>query len=401
MQKYIKKWGLLVLNLFLLFLIFLFVLNTLRDRGLFEYIGIDFRLWYSTGSIIRLHGISSIYDSSLQSFYQRELYEGFSISNYASMPFWPLPLTYLPIFTLPMYFLSFFTPVFGFVIWITQNLIIGYLYLLTWIKRAEIVLSRYKVLVVLISLPFLLNIILTNVNLILLILVGELVIGLKNGKEELTGIFLAGLLLKPQNLILVIPGLIYLRKWKVLKGFVIASAIILLISVVLVGKNGIIGLVDTIINWPDQLGDSGMTLIAFSANMKKFLPDILVKVITIFFYVILIVNLGKVWVWNKKANDDQHFVIFFYITLLTTFSLSPHGNVHMAMMIIPLGLYLYSLGIVKSIAAFLWIYIPLFLFLIIGMISVGLAHIIGGMAMLFVNILMSSKVGIDTIEQDL
>ena len=43
-------------------------------RGLFEYVGIDFRLFYASGQIIRDHGFNAVYDTNLQTQYQLPIY---------------------------------------------------------------------------------------------------------------------------------------------------------------------------------------------------------------------------------------------------------------------------------------------------------------------------------------
>lgn len=391
MKVFLKKWAVHIFFVLILVDIIFFLNQTIKDRGIFEYFGVDYRLWYSTGNIIRYKGIGSIYNFDLQGFFQKQVFDTYSIRSNQSMEFWPLPLPYLSIFALPMIVLSYVKPLDGFLIWTILHILISVLYLLLFIRRLHLNIRMYYLVIIFISLPFFLNFLFAQVNLLLLIATGEFIVNYKKGKEEIAGICLAGLLLKPQNLLLVIPGLIYLRKWKILKGLTLAGLLILLVSLLLVGHDGILGLINTILNWPSQLGDSGMNLLAFSTNLDKVVPQFISKIIIICFYILLLFNIGKNWVDYKNGKNPFDFIALLFCTFLITFAISPHANIYMAMLIIPFGLVLFSNQWLSSKLSFYWLFVPITLFLITSWISPGLAHAVAGMAMLFVNILLASQ----------
>jgi hypothetical protein len=89
------------------------------------------------------------------------------------------------------------------------------------------------------SIPFFQNILFGQVNLLLLISLAEFVRNLLTTKEEVAGLWLAGWLIKPQTLILVLPYLVYRRKWKLLVIFSGTAFLLLLISFSLVGSHGV------------------------------------------------------------------------------------------------------------------------------------------------------------------
>ena len=369
----------------------LFVVRTTMTRGYFEYIGVDYRLWYSTGLIIRNHGIQNIYNYDLQGYYQRQLFDTYSIPNRASMDFWPLPLPYLSVFTLPMVLLTLLEPMPGFVIWTVINLGVAYYFLSRFIGKSHLNLPRIYILIIFFSFPFLLNTLFAQVNLLLLISVGEFIVNLRDSKNRTAGGWLTGLLIKPQLLLLLIPGLIYLRKWKILAGFAIGGLLVVLGSLLLVGFSGSFDYASTILNWPSVLGDSGMNLLALSTNLNKFLPDIISKTLILFLYLLFLLLIIINWIDYRINYEKSSFEALLLATFLTTFTLSPHSNVYMAIMIIPLGFILLDKKILSERLAFYWCLFPVVLFLLVGTYSVGAAHAVGGMSMLFVNMLVSNR----------
>jgi len=249
-----------------------FIICLIRSRGLFEYIGIDYRLRYSSGMIIRDEGIAEIYNYELQTSYQKTLYNKFAILSNDSMDFWTIPLPYLPVFCIPFLISSLVNPVSSFFIWQSLLLFLYAFYMYYFLKRNK-VLEYWKIAVVFsISLPFFLNLIFGQVNLLLLISLGEFYTATKRNNYFVSGLWLTGMLLKPQMLIIIIPYLIFFKRLKVLKGFVLGSFVISIISYILIGNSGVIELYKTIKNWPVLLSDSGMNLLSLYNNMFKIFP---------------------------------------------------------------------------------------------------------------------------------
>jgi len=143
--------------LFILFVICLlmFVAWNLIHRGLFEYIGIDYRLWYSSAMIARYHGFDLIYDINLQTKYQISVYQQYARMSTASIPFWPLPLPYLSVFIMPMLLFTLVKPVTGFLLWTLFNAISTMVYLYYFIIQNKYCISWKLVFVIIIALPVL------------------------------------------------------------------------------------------------------------------------------------------------------------------------------------------------------------------------------------------------------
>jgi hypothetical protein len=381
-----RKLIFLTLTILLMIGYFIFLVRIIQLRGLFEYVGIDFRLWYSTGMIARYHGFNQIYLASYQSFYQKPLYDNFARISPSSMSFWPLPLPYLPFFIIPMLFLTLFSPLTGFILWTIVNISMTILYLIFFIRNNNIKLCKRYYLLMLLSIPLFLNIIFGQLNIILLISIGESITAMRKGKELKSGIWLSGLLLKPQTLILFVIGFIILKKIKVLSGLGIGSVIILFVSYMVAGKTSITGPLSVIKNWPTILGDSGMnflSLLSFlneSQNNSPFLTILLVLCAIALLAIII-------WLWLPKNHplDLGNISKIYLATYAATCCLSPHSNVHMAIPIIPLAMLTSNDDQNINKFTIAWVLVPGYLFLSISLFSVGFAHVLVGMIILIMN----------------
>jgi hypothetical protein len=365
----------------------IFVWWNISYRGIFEYIGIDYRLLYASGMIARYHGFASIYDVVLQTQYQSPLYYLYPKFTTMIMEFWPLPLPYLPVFIVPFLMLTFFTPINGFLIWSAINLVGTCLYIMSFLKRENLSLPLYKFLFIFLSLPLFLNLIFGQVNLWLFICLGEFSLALMNKRDLKSGLWLGGLLLKPQLLILFIPGLLIQKKNKVLIGLLFSSLFFFLVSLILAGEASISGPINVILHWPTSvLGDSGMNLLSLSNNLSKNIPFEFTRILLIIFSILFFLVGIKLWIPRKNSMDPENIDLLILTTFAITCTISPHSNVHMAIPIILLGLSAYLRNQIPASLVLCWVLIPSTLFLIVSFASIGDAHAVGGTAVLGMNI---------------
>jgi hypothetical protein len=375
-----------LLGLLLILGYVIFVVWSISYRGLFEYVGVDYRLWYSSGMIARYHGFASIYDDKLQTLYQLPLYERYARITPISMQFWPLPLPYLSVFIVPMLLLTFIPPVSGFLLWSLINIVGTVFYIFRFLRRNDIVIPRENIFLVTLALPFFLNILFGQINLWLLIVLGESITALRKGQDFKSGAWLAGMLLKPQTLLLLIPGYILVKKFKALTGFMILALVIITASLSLAGITAISGPFNVIAGWPTILGDSGMNFLSFSTNMTKIFPVLYSQVVSMICTIITLI--AAMWLWLPRnrplASDNLEWI--FLATYAATCAISPHSNVHMAIPMLALGLVVFAKGQIPPRLALGWIVIPSILFLFAIFVSIGYAHALGGMSILGMNI---------------
>jgi hypothetical protein len=366
--------------------ILIFLIWNLVHRGLFEYIGIDYRLWYSSAMIARYHGFDLIYDINLQTHYQIRMYQQYARITTVSIPFWPLPLPYLSVFIFPMLLLTLIEPVTGFFLWSFINTVGTLVYLTYFIRQNKLWISWKFIFVTLFALPLFLNITFGNVNIWLLIAFGESITALKKGCLFRSGFWIAGLLLKPQTLLILIPGLIFARQFKLLAGALAGAIIIAISSFLLSGTNAFLGPFETIMNWPKILADTGMTIFSLSTNLNQFLPNIISNIISI--SLILITFFSTMWLWfpNQQPLSGDNLELSFLASFAAACAISPHSNVHMALPLLAPGLALVSKKRIPIHLVLGWVFIPMEIFLIVSISSIGAAHIFGGMGMLIANL---------------
>ncbi len=382
-----KYWGIIIVMIILLGW---FIARVYSERGLFEYIGIDFRLWYSTGLIAKFHGFNQIYNNVLQAFYQKPLYDMALLSE-MSMQFWPLPLPYFPFFTILMVPLSFVQPIIGFVLWTFIN-IIGYsLYVYHFCRQNKINIPIYYHVALFLSLPVFLNFFLGQINLVMLIALGETITELRKGHEFKAGFWLSGLLLKPQTLIILLPLLFIQKRFKVLYGMVAGSITIIMISVFLAGETAISGPYSVILNWTtlnhqDIIGDSGTTFFSLFLNLVKIFPNYLAIAIPSLLTILTVYLIVRICTSKNKQGNYIDDNIFLLLTYSVTCTITPHSNIHMLIPIIPLLILAIHQKQIQAKIVLAWIFIPTTSFLLAGLISTEFAHVVGGLSVLLVNL---------------
>jgi hypothetical protein len=219
----------------------LFVIGTVQTRGLFDYLGSDYALFRAAADVAWREGPRGLYDLPAQEFVQRGLYE-----DYATGPmharYEPAPMVYLPPFAALFLPLVLLPPVPGFIIWTGINLVGLVLYVWRLGRALEVPDWPALLPLVLVSAPAFANWFFGQVGLLLLIGTGEFIIAWRRGHELAAGLWLAGLLLKPQMLVLILPALLLRGRFRILAGFAMASMVLLLLSVLVVGPAGMVDL---------------------------------------------------------------------------------------------------------------------------------------------------------------
>jgi hypothetical protein len=384
-----REWrhlGLAVL-VFLLALVYgTYVFWSVKTRGIFEYVGIDYRLWLASVRIIRDHGFASIYDPSLQAEYQLPLYQDYSFPNRMRMPFWALPFPYLTLFVTPMLPLLLFPPVVGFLLWVFANAMLLLLYLWNVPRRMNMVTRRVPLALLFLSLPVFLNPLFAQVNVWLLIALGESLVALKKGRDLRAGIWLAGLLLKPQTLIFFLPGLLLGKKIRMLTGFVLASTVLGFLSLLLGGPSAPLMLLRVIRQWPTVLAESGMNWRALALQCASVCPiDSTWLVLWIGSIATTAAALG---LWFSSAALD-HPSLLFIGTYAATCATTWHGNIHMALPILAPLILLWIEGTLPTALAGFWLLLPTIMFLTAAFTrGPGAAHNCAGIGLLVANLLL-------------
>ena len=310
--------------------------------------GSDYEAYWITGKIADTKGYSEIYNLSETKIVYRQIIDKSAdqAKNYDLLNF-TSPAPYFSLFFVPFQFLSRISVASGFIIWTFMNLVILIGYLIFFLRRIDsgncTHVSNLKLLIpFLISYPVFFNIMCGQVEVFILICAGEFVRQAGNKKPILSGLWLGGLLLKPQLLILIIPIFIIMRYWKALIGFFASSGIILLISLWLSGLAGMRALINLWTNYSDGVAPISPEIMInwrmVGVNIDNLLNTsfgsvitglgIILTILAVFFLIKQIPSYGSsLWVMKMMG--------VFAATLAITW----HSNYHMAMVLIPFLVY--------------------------------------------------------------
>jgi hypothetical protein len=365
-----------------------YVGQILTTRGLFEYLGGDYRTFRSSAEIARTLGFARVYDLDTQAEFQRALHETYSFGLWR-IPFVPTPTPYLPAFIVPFLVLPYFAPIPGFVFWTLLNIAL----LIVCLRRLLVASGgQWRVTLsfeLTLCLPVFFTLIFGQINMWLLVFLSEFLIANRRGDEVRSGLWLGGLLLKPQTLILFLPGLLVARRFKILAGWMISALVILGISVALAGLEGLVDLAQLVrlypANLPTTFPESMMNWRALTINQAFVLsPSVAWRLAMAGIIVTLMLGLS-LWL-RPMPPASPRFAAAVLGTWAATAGVAWHAHVHMAVPMLAPLLYVATTRRLPVWLLHLWVLVPSLVFLEEAFrVGPGHAHMAVGLAMLAVN----------------
>ena len=211
-----EQWQNLILIAILFYYLFQFGF-AIGKNGFLVWYGADHLAFYSAGKIADETGFANIYDlEKLESIQAEELNKRGLLEIIGGSKFDPTPVPVLSFFIIPFQLLSRVELELSYWIWTAANLALLAGYLLFFLNKVRPKLpaagsDRKLVFIMLLSFPAIETLIWGQVEVFLLICTGEFIRSALNRKPFLSGLWLGGLLLKPQILILIVPVLLILR----------------------------------------------------------------------------------------------------------------------------------------------------------------------------------------------
>lgn len=228
--------------------------------GLFVEMGADFRAFFAAASLTASAGYAAVYDLSLQERAQRQVFASFLP---LSADF--LPAVVLPPFLLPFRLLLPLGPVAAFGVWTLAHLALMTFYLGHCLRALG---SRRWVTAGLLALSFpaFNTLFWGQVNALLVVGIEGFLQARERGRKVEAGLWLGLLLVKPQMLLLLLPGLLIAGEGRILAGFAGASGAIAALSIALVGLEGMAAWIRLLAHYegaldPVGLGVSASTMI--------------------------------------------------------------------------------------------------------------------------------------------
>jgi hypothetical protein len=322
-----------------------------------EILGLDYCAFWSAGRIINDHGYAHIYDLILLQAYQRET---FRVQH--GFPIQPIAISYLPLFYIPFHLLSLLNVQSSYWIWTVLNLAVLIIYVRFFAKKVVGgSLPGRLLLLFLLPLPVFFNFVEGQVNVLLVIGIGEFIRAALSEKPIKAGLWLGSLLIKPQLLILLLPFLLLQRSFKVLRGFLISFVAVILISLFLIDVNGFGELFNMLfvsagggvqsnpwvmMNWR-MLGEN---IGFFTSSTLGLTISIIGSMLT--------AGVTLVIFRKKIENDDTLFVIAVLGLCAATGAVTWHAHLHASMILIPPLVYLRIKNRINQKIFIAWVFVP-------------------------------------------
>lgn len=385
-------------------LYFAFFMLSAQARGWFDYLGVDYRVYWASAQIARTYGFADVYDLNRQTEFQDRVYRQYARSA-QTKPVEVIEIPYLPIFIAPLLPFGLLDPMTGFVLWSVINGLFYLAYVWRLMRASRTRFDAFLGIGVFLSLPLMFNFFFGQIDIILFVALGEALIALGRGKEAAAGAWLAGLLLKPQLLVLILPGLLIQKKWRALAGFGAVALLLIVASVVLAGVDGMLAWTRLVLNFASPQGvatnftESMMSWRALALNWNSVVPFQIGWGIAALG--IGITTLAGLSLWFYARASEKYLWVWLG-TLAATFAVAWHSHAHTAVLLfapVILGwqefrsLRVLRWWLVLPAAAFLgvvWIYTPLILAFDSAATLVGpaFAHIVVGAILLVLNLII-------------
>ena len=310
--------------------------------GVENGVGGDFFAYWSAGKTARIFGFSQIYDQEILGQVQ---FANIGLTVTPAEEFTPvlLPYLYLSIFLTPFYFLSFLSLAAGYWLWTILNflaLIIYLIFLIRDFSGGNISQTRRKIILLslLLSFPVYVNFLNGQIELFNVICCGEFLRNAVNKKPVLSGIWLGGMLLKPQLLVLVILALLLMKNWKIIRGFVVSAVGIFAISVSLSGVEGSLELLNLwtgkspmIVSFaPEDMANWRMLGVNFNNWTSTSLGWILTGI-----GVAATVMLCVILIRRQPVMGSNQWVTTLFAIFAASCLVSWHSHIHIGMVLLP------------------------------------------------------------------
>lgn len=244
-----------------------FLVWVVDERGLFEYIGLDYRGSRAAGEAILEHGLAAPYDLSLLEDSERRLFDHYVVeSRRHGLPFGIVPAPYPPPFTLAFIPSTVLEPVPGFLAWTLVHALVLALYQLRLARAFGVSWPGWLIVAVLLSFPSFINFVMGQISIWLVVFFGEAAIAFDRGRTFRAGMWLGLMVFKPQTLVVIVPALALARQWRVLGGM--AALVAALIGPTLLVAGGWVGgYLEGLLN---SAGSTGLVMNTFPSSMTNW-----------------------------------------------------------------------------------------------------------------------------------
>jgi hypothetical protein len=357
-----EAWQNLALAGLLLFYLIYTALQII-NRTMCGQIGIDYCAFWSAGRVANLHGYEQVYDLGTLGQIERTILPAAADPSRFAVN----PVPYLPIFVVPFQLLSLLPPEISYWTWTAINLAALALYLQYFTQRMGQRSPTIRLMVLIFaSLPVYLNMFAGQVAVWLAICSGEFMLALCHKRPFRAGLWLGGLLLKPQLLVLI--GLVVLlqRSLRILAGLAVTSSVVLAACLLLSSPEAVPRMLDL---WLIQGSGGGYSvwleghmnwrMLAFHVSAISN-PWLGTGIVVVGMLATLIITL---YVWRRPFDPRPSLRAIAVLGILAGSAiLAWHSHINTAMLLIPPIIYLYQAKILPPRALAIWVFLPALFF---------------------------------------
>ncbi|MGW8251087.1 MAG: glycosyltransferase family 87 protein [Anaerolineales bacterium] len=356
--------------------------------NLCAYMGTDYRGYYTSALIARQHGFAAVYDHDLQREYQGGL--AHPCAPQTLPPMQRVSMPYLPLFVLLFLPLSFlgFTP--GYLVWVGLNLGVLVFYLLRYSKALGLSPTAFRLLQWVVCLPVIANLYLGQVNVFLLVCLGEFSLGLIQQRPRRSGLWLSGLLVKPHTLILLLPGLLLSRRWAALRGFLAGALLVVGSSIALAGLDGVRASLELAAEFAGPLirtAASMMNWRAMALNLSAYLPAWSAWSVAGAGMALVIGLVLYLWLRHGYYSKTGS-VLIILATWAGTLTLAWHSHFYLLVPLVPLLLYLDEVGVLPLSMRAAWLLGPALWYILVYALDPSSARNGFGVGMLALSLIL-------------
>jgi hypothetical protein len=312
-----------------------------------QLVGLDFRAHYTAGRML-LAG-APLYDLSQQWAWQKSLWP--QLSTQAELLYIPYP----PFDILPMALVAQFPLPTAYFLWLIAETVLLSILCYSLVNVPSAISTRARIAILLLcltSLPVFLTLVHGQLSFVLALAVFFAWQNCKAGHDRRGGLWLSLLLVKPQ--FFVIPFLLFLalRRGRVLQGLLSGSAILLLLSLFIIGPNGLrdyVQLLTAASQWGEGYGIHPQEMQSWRSLLHRLL-DTPNPSQTLWPWLIgVIVTLGlTISIWRHRPQEscpNALFDIQWAVLLFATTFCSPHLNIHDLSLLIVAGVLMFNAAI--------------------------------------------------------
>jgi hypothetical protein len=367
----------------------LFVAMMLALTGLFAYVGIDYLAALCSLRFTHAQGFGQAYDIAAQAQFHQAA--NASVPAYAACDTPPLP--YLPVFLALLQPLALLPPAAGFALWSAGNVALFAAYCWRFSRAVGGAHGPGALLKLVLAYALYENLVAGQFNVPLFVCVGEAILAYRRGGALRGGAWLAGLLLKPQVLLLVVPGLLVGRRGRVLLGFALGGLALGAVSLGLAGLDGMRDLGRLLQYYAAGLGptfpEAGMNWRGLAIHLTPLLGEPAAWALALPGLALTALAGLAVWAAPRRGPDDEQFVVALLGSFAASSATTWHSHVYSGLPLLAPLLYLRARGRLPDGLFNAWLFLPAVAFFGAAFgIAPTAGHPAAGLAMLLVNVLL-------------